>query len=109
MEIWSLTRFPEDNERAKPDAAGGVGDATIRAGRRSPTQDFSNLPRQQKGLHAQGFEYMRLSERIEGHVSNFERTDRRLPRRPAPTTSCSRRSQPSTCTRFEQPIVDLGF
>ncbi len=39
-----------------------------------PAQDFSNLPRQQKGLHAKGFEYMRLSERAEGHISNFERT-----------------------------------
>ena len=39
-----------------------------------PAQDFSNLPRQQRGLHAQGFEYMRLSERAEGHLSNFERT-----------------------------------
>ena len=31
-----------------------------------PAQDFSNLPRQQQGLHAQGFEYMRLSERARG-------------------------------------------
>ena len=38
-----------------------------------PAQDFSNLPRQQKGLHAKGFEYMRLSDQIEGLISNFER------------------------------------
>ena len=38
-----------------------------------PTQDFSNLPRQQRGLHAKSFEYMRLSEGIEGGVANFER------------------------------------
>jgi hypothetical protein len=38
-----------------------------------PAQDFSNLPRQQKGLHARGFDYMRLSHRIEGLISNFER------------------------------------
>ena len=38
-----------------------------------PAQDFSNLPRQQKGLHSKGFEYMRLSSRIEGLISNFER------------------------------------
>ena len=31
-----------------------------------PAQDFSNLPRQQQGLHAKGFEYMRLSEQAEG-------------------------------------------
>jgi hypothetical protein len=38
-----------------------------------PAQDFSNLPRQQKGLHAKGFEYMRLSNQVEGLISNFER------------------------------------
>jgi hypothetical protein len=31
------------------------------------------LPRQQKGLHAKGFDYMRLSTEIEGLISNFER------------------------------------
>ena len=50
------------------------GSATTPAGRRSPPQDFSNLPRQQRGLHAKGFEYMRLSEQAEGHIVNFERT-----------------------------------
>jgi hypothetical protein len=39
-----------------------------------PAQDFSNLPRQQQGLHAAGFEFMRLSEKAEGHLSNLERT-----------------------------------
>jgi hypothetical protein len=39
-----------------------------------PAQDFSNLPRQQRGLHAPGFEYMRLAQDIEGHIGNFHRT-----------------------------------
>ncbi len=38
-----------------------------------PAQDYSNLPKQQKGLHARGFEYMRLSDKVEGLISNFER------------------------------------
>ena len=38
-----------------------------------PAQDFSNLPKQQKGLHSKGFEFMRLSSKIEGLISNFER------------------------------------
>jgi hypothetical protein len=38
-----------------------------------PTQDFSNLPKQQRGLHARSFEYMRLSEHNEGHISNYQR------------------------------------
>ncbi len=38
-----------------------------------PAQDFSNLPKQQLGLHAGGFDYMRLAEGVEGMVSNVER------------------------------------
>jgi Rieske 2Fe-2S family protein len=33
----------------------------------------SNLPRQQRGLHARGFQHLRLSELAEGHLSNLER------------------------------------
>ena len=61
-----------------------------------PAQDFSNLPRQQRGLHAQGFEYMRLSERAEGHLSNFERTIDGFLAGLALRRSCSRRCRRST-------------
>ena len=73
MEIWSLARFPEGEEPAKfaPPERWEADDPRWPP---IPAQDFSNLPRQQKGLHAKGFEYMRLSERAEGHISNFERT-----------------------------------
>jgi hypothetical protein len=36
-------------------------------------QDFSNLPRQQEGLHSNGFPFMRLSDQMEGMISNLER------------------------------------
>ena len=73
MEIWSLTRFPEVDEppRPTPPEPWECDDPRWPP---IPAQDFSNLPRQQQGLHAKGFEYMRLSERAEGHISNFERT-----------------------------------
>ena len=73
MEIWSLTRFPEGAERATPTPPEPWAHDDPRWPP-IPAQDFSNLPRQQKGLHAKGFEYMRLSERMEGHISNFHRT-----------------------------------
>ena len=73
MEIWSLTRFPEGAEPEKPTAP-EVWEWDDPRWPPIPAQDFSNLPRQQQGLHAKGFEYMRLSERAEGHLSNFERT-----------------------------------
>ncbi|MFN8036399.1 MAG: aromatic ring-hydroxylating dioxygenase subunit alpha [Acidimicrobiia bacterium] len=73
MEIWSLTRFPEGDEppTPPPPEAWECDDPRWPP---IPAQDFSNLPRQQRGLHARGFEYMRLSPTLEGHVSNFERT-----------------------------------
>jgi phenylpropionate dioxygenase-like ring-hydroxylating dioxygenase large terminal subunit len=72
MEIWSLTRFPEGCEPGKPTPP-QVWEHDDPRWPPIPAQDFSNLPRQQRGLHAQGFEYMRLSEQAEGHLSNFER------------------------------------
>jgi nitrite reductase/ring-hydroxylating ferredoxin subunit len=72
MEIWSLTRYPEGDEpgplpEPEPWAHDDPRVPPI------PVQDFSNLPRQQRGLRARGFEYMRLSEQIEGHISNYHR------------------------------------
>ena len=72
MEIWSLTRFPEGAEPERP-VQPEVWEHDDPRWPPIPAQDFSNLPRQQRGLHAQGFEYMRLSERAEGHLANFER------------------------------------
>ena len=73
MEIWSLTRYPEGEEPPPPPPpeVWECGDPRIPP---IPTEDFSNLPRQQKGLHARGFEYMRLAAETEGHISNFHRT-----------------------------------
>jgi hypothetical protein len=73
MEIWSLTRFPEGQEPPKPTPP-EVWEHDDPRWPAIPAQDFSNLPKQQRGLHAQGFEYMRFSELAEGHLSNLERT-----------------------------------
>ena len=73
MEIWSLTRYPEGAERERPTPPEVWAHDDPRWPP-IPAQDFSNLPRQQLGLHARGFEYMRLSETAEGHLPNFERT-----------------------------------
>jgi nitrite reductase/ring-hydroxylating ferredoxin subunit len=72
MEIWSLTRFPEGTERPKPEPPEVWDNDDVRWPP-IPTQDFSNLPRQQRGLHAASFDYMRLSEKGEGHISNYHR------------------------------------
>jgi nitrite reductase/ring-hydroxylating ferredoxin subunit len=73
MEIWSLTRFPGDANPTPPPPPERW-ECDDPRWPPIPAQDFSNLPRQQRGLHARGFEYMRLSERAEGGIANFERT-----------------------------------
>ena len=107
MEIWSLTRFPEGGgpDRPTPPEPWECDDPRWPP---IPAQDFSNLPRQQKGLHAGGFEYMRLSERAEGGISNFERTvDGFLAGLPYETLLTALRA--INVNPLERPVVDIGF
>jgi nitrite reductase/ring-hydroxylating ferredoxin subunit len=72
FEIWSLTLFPEGEEPAP------VMDPVVLPHDSQdfppiPRQDYANIPRQQLGLHAEGFEYMRLGFDIEGLISNYQR------------------------------------
>ena len=107
MEIWSLTRYPQGQEPGPPTPPipRSFDDERIPP---IPTQDFSNLPRQQRGLHNAGFEYMRLAEGIEGGIANFERTiDGFLAGRPYDQLEAARRAV--NVNPLEQPVVDLGF
>jgi len=107
MEIWSLARFPEGEEPERPSAP-EVWECDDPRWPPIPTQDFSNLPRQQKGLHAIGFEYMRLNTQLEGHISNFERTlDGFLAGRPYEQLLPA--VQLLNVAPFDKPILDLGF
>jgi phenylpropionate dioxygenase-like ring-hydroxylating dioxygenase large terminal subunit len=72
MDIWSLTRFPVGEEPETPPVPERWESDDPRWPP-IPTQDFSNLPRQQRGLHGSKFDYLRLSERNEGHISNYQR------------------------------------
>jgi hypothetical protein len=72
FELWSLTHVPEGKESSAPS------EPTMLAYDSQdfppiPRQDYSNIPRQQRGLHAHGFEYMRLSDKKEGLISNYQR------------------------------------
>ena len=83
MEIWSLTRVPAgagSREKLPVPEPWASDDPRVPP---IPTQDFSNLPRQQRGLHSRGFRFMRLSQGIEGHIGNYHRLiDRYLAGRP---------------------------
>jgi Rieske 2Fe-2S family protein len=106
FEIWSLTRTPDDSSAEKPTPPEPL-PPDDPSWPPIPAQDFSNLPRQQKGLHSKGFEYMRLSDKIEGLISNFERVvDGFLAGLPYDTLVPAIQK---TNTTIDVPIVDLGF
>ncbi len=107
MEIWSLTRYPAGGEPETPPTPEIWAHDDPRWPP-IPAQDFSNLPKQQKGLHAKGFEYLRLSEAAEGGISNFERmVDGYLAGLPAEKLLPALRLV--NVNPLEQPIADLGF
>ena len=107
MEIWSLTRYPEGTERPRPVPPEPLECDDPRLPP-IPAQDYSNLPRQQQGLHNRGVEFLRLSDQIEGGVANFERmVDGFLAGLPY------ERLLPAlgqiNVNPLERPVVDLGF
>jgi phenylpropionate dioxygenase-like ring-hydroxylating dioxygenase large terminal subunit len=107
MEIWSLTRYPEDEVRDRPTPPETWSHDDPRWPP-IPAQDFSNLPRQQKGLHARGLPYLRLSAGLEGHISNFQRTiDGFLAGRPHDQLLGA--LPEANGYPFDRPIADLGF
>jgi nitrite reductase/ring-hydroxylating ferredoxin subunit len=72
FEIWSLTHMPEDSDHVAPKAP------TILPWDSEdfppiPQQDYANIPEQQAGLHACGFEYMRLGQDVEGLIANYQK------------------------------------
>ena len=107
MEIWSLTRFPDGVEgpgRPTPPTPKSPDDPTWPP---IPGQDFRNIPKQHKGLHNRGIEFMRLAKNIEGLISNFERVvDGFLAGRSYEELVPAIQK---TNTTIDVPIADLGF
>ena len=72
FEIWSLTQFPAGQEPEPP-----MEPILLPFDSKDfpliPQQDYSNIPIQQKGLHSEGFDAMRLSKEREGLISNYHR------------------------------------
>ncbi|WP_228275077.1 aromatic ring-hydroxylating oxygenase subunit alpha [Stakelama tenebrarum] len=72
FEIWSLTHVAEGEEH-EPPMEPTVLPYDSQDFPPIPRQDYSNIPIQQQGLHAEGFDFMRLSKDIEGLISNYNR------------------------------------
>jgi phenylpropionate dioxygenase-like ring-hydroxylating dioxygenase large terminal subunit len=71
FEFWSLTLYPEGQEPVKPtyDGERPVDDASFWPP--IPRQDFSNIERQQRGLHTPGYRSNRLASKFEDGIANM--------------------------------------
>ena len=106
FELWSLTLFPEGKEPPP------VMEPTMLPYDSAqfppiPRQDYENIPRQQIGLHAEGFDFMRLSSTIEGLISNYQRLIDGYLTGVAPEKLA--KGQHELGGNFDGPIKDLGF
>jgi nitrite reductase/ring-hydroxylating ferredoxin subunit len=106
FEIWSLTHAAEGKEPATP-----MEPTMLPYDSKEfppiPQQDYSNIPLQQKGLHAAGFEFMRLSKDIEGLISNYERIIDGYLAGVAPATLA--KATQLLGGNFDGKILDLGL
>jgi hypothetical protein len=106
FELWSLTLFPEGQEPKAP-----LEPTMLPYDSKTfppiPQQDYSNIPLQQIGLHAEGFEFMRLSKDIEGLISNYQQLIDGYLRGASPQALCN--GMAALGGGFDGPIKDLGF
>jgi phenylpropionate dioxygenase-like ring-hydroxylating dioxygenase large terminal subunit len=106
FELWSLTTYPEGQE-PEPVMEPIMLPYDSKKFPPIPQQDYSNIPLQQLGLHADGFEFMRLSKDIEGLVSNYQRLiDGYLKGTPPEKLA---KAMNELGGNFDGPIKDLGF
>ncbi len=72
-----------------------------------PRQDYANIPAQQLGLHAEGFDFMRLSKDREGLISNYQRIIDGYLSGVEPSTLA--KATQMLGGNFDGKILDLGF
>lgn len=73
FELWSVTIPPDGGDSARPTMGGPFSPTDDGAWPTIPLQDFSNIERQQRGLHSPGFRSLRLSQRYEDGIMNMHR------------------------------------
>lgn len=79
FEVWSLTTYPVSEQRPRAELLGRFDKEDVKNWGLIPRQDFSNIERQQRGLHSKGFEELVLSPKWEKSISNMHfELDRRL-------------------------------
>lgn len=81
FEVWSLTTYPESEPRPRAQLMGRFDKTDAEHWGLIPMQDFSNIERQQAGLHTTGFDSLRLATEWEAAISTMHvELDRRLAR-----------------------------
>jgi hypothetical protein len=70
FEVWSLTLYPEGHDPGRASLTGRFAQNDENWGL-IPRQDFSNMERQQRGLHSDSFKESRLATEWEGAISNL--------------------------------------
>ncbi len=73
FELWSISIPARDAERPRPVLGGPFAPDDAEHWPRIPLQDFSNIERQQRGVHTLGFEGLRLSRDYEGGITGMHR------------------------------------
>jgi hypothetical protein len=71
FEVWSLTRYPETEPRPRSESLGRFDKDDRDNWGLIPLQDFGNIERQQRGLHSQSFQELRLATEWEASISNM--------------------------------------
>ena len=106
FEIWSLTHFAEGQEPEVP-MEPTILPFDSQDFPMIPRQDYSNIPIQQKGMHSEGFDYMRLSGTVEGLISNYQRLiDGYIDGKDKAALAAANRKLGGN---FDGPILDLGL
>lgn len=83
FEVWSLTTWPDSYPLQRATLKGRFDKDDAQNWPLIPIQDFSNIERQQKGLHVLGYQGHRLATVWEAGIANMHRElDRRLARQP---------------------------
>lgn len=106
FEIWSLAFLPDDGSHERVRAPVVLPHDSPEFPE-IPRQDYDNLPLQQLGLHAAGFDYMRLSKQAEGLISNYQRLIDGYLAGLDPEKLAA--AQHVVNDGFEHPIAELGF
>ena len=106
FEIWSLTQYPEGQE-PEPPMEPTILPFDSQDFPMIPRQDYSNIPIQQKGLHSEGLDVLRLSKDREGLISNYQRLiDGYIAGEPLAKLA---NANTKLGGNFDGPILDLGF